>query len=300
MAGPGDHDDSPRFGAKGPESKPCPWSTGGRSGLDALPCHAVPAPPTRLRDAIRNYVATSKIVASLVVLLPGLGVLLVTLGQDHENKKQWALLVSGVVVGIFGAALQFGRERWRKRITEVERTEADRFRVAVQDAFQPVAELIAGMPSMSKTRREARLKEVCQQAVGALRLLLKDVDRLRAAVYALNESADEMSCIAYHGRGEKPRPFEKNSQRGDSALKMVKDGGNLFVRDLETEPIPVHYRGSGAGYLTFISASISTGEAAFGMVTVDAPTAGTLVGTDQQIVMLIADLLAIAFAEAVR
>jgi hypothetical protein len=249
---------------------------------------------------MRDYVATSKIVASLVVLLPGLGVLLVTLGQDHENSKQWALLVSGVVVGILGAALQIGREKWRKRITEGERTEAGRFRVAVQDAFQPVAELVAGMPSMSKALREARLKEVSQQAVGALRLLLKDVDRLRAGVYSLNESADELLCIAYHGRGEKPRPFEKGSERGDSALKMVKDGGNLFVKDLDTQAIPVHYRGSGAGYRTFISASISTGETAFGMVTVDAPTAGSLVGTDQQIVMLMADLLAIAFAEAVR
>ena len=99
------------------------------------------------------------------------------------------------MLGVLGAALQLGREVWRRRITEAERTEANRFRVAVQDAFQPVAELIAGMPSMSKPRREARLKEVSQQAVGALRLLLKDVDRLRAAVYSLNESADEMSRL---------------------------------------------------------------------------------------------------------
>jgi hypothetical protein len=239
-------------------------------------------------------------VAFLAVLLAGLGVLLVTLGQDHEDKKQWTLLVAGVLVGVLGGALQWGREIWRRRIAEIERTEVDRFRVAVQDAFQPVAELIAGMPSMGKTLREARLNEVCQQAVGALRLLLPDVDRLRTVVYSLNESADTMSCIAYQGRGEKPRPFETGTDRGDYALELVKTGGNLFVKDLATEPIPVEYRGSGAGYSTFISASISTGETAFGMVTVDAPTAGTLVGTDQQIVMLMADMLAIAFAEAVR
>jgi hypothetical protein len=36
------------------------------------------------------------------------------------------------------------------------------------------------------------------------------------------------------------------------------------------------------------------------MVTVDAPTAGDLVDTDRQIVLLLAGLLAIAFAEADR
>ena len=56
----------------------------------------------------------------------------------------------------------------------------------------------------------------------------------------------------------------------------------------------------GHGYRTFISAAITNGQDAYGMVTVDAPKAGDLVDTDKQIVMLIADLLAIGFAEKER
>jgi hypothetical protein len=123
------------------------------------------------------------------------------------------------------------------------------------------------------------------------------VDRLRAVVYQLDPSG--MSAVAYAGRGDKPSPFLRGTDRGDYALQMIEEGGDCFEPDTNAAENPA-YAGSGSGYEAYISASIRTDADGFGMVTVDAPQAGDLVDTDRQIVLLVADLLAIAFAEADR
>jgi len=153
------------------------------------------------------------------------------------------------------------------------------------------------MPALTRGKREARLREVAQQAVSALCLLLKDVDRLRAVVYSVDNSGTSMSCLAYHGRGATPRGFDAGTPRGDSALDLVRSAGYVFAEDL-TKARPASYGGAVSDYRTFISAAISNGPNAYGMVTVDAPNAGDLVDTDAQIVLLMADLLSIAFAVA--
>jgi hypothetical protein len=109
-----------------------------------------------------------------------------------------------------------------------------------------------------------------------------------------------MSALAYQGRGTKPKSFVTGTERGDSAFALVRAAGDVFVPDLAAS-VPSGYAGSGRDYATFISASIATqraGGAGYGMVTIDAPNAGDLVDTDRQIVILVANLLAIAFAIA--
>ncbi|WP_280331405.1 hypothetical protein [Nocardia wallacei] len=80
---------------------------------------------------------------------------------------------------------------------------------------------------------------------------------------------------------------------------MVLEGKTVFTRDVDRDP-PEDYQGSKAGYKTFIASAITNGDDAYGMVTADAPNAGDLVDTDKQIVMLVADLLAIGFTERER
>jgi GAF domain-containing protein len=87
--------------------------------------------------------------------------------------------------------------------------------------------------------------------------------------------------------------------RGDRAIALVKERKSLFVPDLDSDP-PEDWEGSGSDYRTFISASIFAGERAYGMLTVDAPAADDLGENDVYLVLVLADLLAIAFAEAER
>ncbi|MGV7311978.1 GAF domain-containing protein [Mycobacterium kansasii] len=233
------------------------------------------------------------------VVAPASGTFLVTYGQNRHGRGDWTALLSGIAIIFLGALLLFAKQRASDQVAELDLKVADRFRITLKDAMQPVAELIADMPAQSKLKRKATIRTVCTQAVSALTLLLKDVSRLRATVYEVTANGN-MECVSYHGRGGgvKPNPFIKNTTRGDSALRLVATGGDpLFVGDIDTVE-GIDYGGTGSGYKTFISASIHNDADGYGMVTIDAPRPGSLVDTDKQLVGLVADLLAIAFAIA--
>lgn len=233
------------------------------------------------------------------IVLAVVGTFLLTVGQELKTNRDWGFAIGGAVLVLLGGLVQW-LMTWAERAQRVDESlEAERLRVAMKDALQPVAELIADMPALSPVKRQERLGQVAQQSVGAIRLLLDGVDRLRAVVYALEDPPTRMRCLAYYGRGSRPGDFLAATERGDSALSLVSQGKDLFVNDLSANR-PAEYGGSASDYQTFISASITTGSDAFGMVTVDAPEAGALVDTDRQIVLLVADLLAIAFAIADR
>jgi hypothetical protein len=212
----------------------------------------------------------------------------------HAGDSAW-LGVGGIAALVAAGAIP-AMISWADRQIELgDKRGAERLRVAMKDALQPVAELIAEMPALTPAKREARLKQVAQQAVGALCLLLKDVDRLRAVVYRVDGAGTSMPCLGYSGRGAKPDAFVAGTPRGDSALNLVRTAGHLFCADVVRDR-PAQYGGTVSDYRTFISAAVSNGPSAYGMVTVDAPNAGDLVDTDAQLVLLMADLMAIAFA----
>lgn len=243
----------------------------------------------------------SRVGAVAAILLPAIGAALLTLAdqlQDIDGGRRWTLVGCGLALILTAAAIQTIREVRRSRERAFEQTEAVRLRVAMKDALQPVTERIAGMPALKAKAREAQLQPVAVGAVGALALLLKDVDRLRAVVYQIEPDGSAMTHLAYAGRGgHDPQPFTDDTSGGEDALALVRSGGHEFVPDLRRSPA---HRPAAAqrGYQTYISASIAAGENAYGMLTVDAPHAGDLVDTDEEIVLVIADLLAIAFAIA--
>ncbi|MGV9714449.1 hypothetical protein [Rhodococcus pyridinivorans] len=251
-------------------------------------------------DLTGSWFEDSWVPVAISGVLPVIATLFVTFGQALEDRGDWAWILGGSVLLLVVVGIQVASHQLRKRLRGQELSEVDRLRVAMKDALQRVAELIAAMPSKGKSERKAELKRVASQSLGAIQLLLDNVDRLRVVVYQIVDQSGRMEYLDYGGRsGTPPQPFVPGTPRGDLAIKMVRDGGDKFAPDIEREP-PEHYQGSAKGYRTFISASITNGEYAYGMVTVDAPNAGDLVDTDKQIVMLVADLLAIAFAEAER
>lgn len=237
--------------------------------------------------------------ATAVVLLPVVSTIcLVFSGGEPGDGGDWAWLGAGVLALLAAAALQIATLWWRRQSEGAAVDERRRLRVAMKDALQPMVSLMATMPPAPKAERESLLRQVAEQAAGALRLLLRDVDRVRAVVYALSPDGRSLTHIAYGGRGTTPGPFTAGDARGDGALAMVASGDSRFVPDISQAP-PA-WAGTGRDYATFISAAISTGDYAYGMLTVDAPEAGDLVDTDVEIVLVVAGLLAVAFAEAER
>ncbi|MFC6715093.1 hypothetical protein [Branchiibius cervicis] len=238
----------------------------------------------------------------VVVLLPIVGTFLLTLGQGFSNEGDWTAAAIGLLLMSAAGVLQWQMQAADHRLDELEASEADRLRVTVKDALQPLASVIADIPTLTPGKRKERTRGAAQAAVGALILLFRNVERLRAVVYVIDDfdpavpdARKTMSAVAHQGRGETPRPFETGTNRGDLAFKMIEEARSVFVPDLDLVD-PPDYAGTRVGYGTFISAAITGANTGYGMVTVDAPHANDLTGTDREIVILVAHLLAIAYS----
>jgi GAF domain-containing protein len=215
------------------------------------------------------------------------------LGGEAESPDDLAWLGVAVLGVLFTAGLPFGRD-WARRSDQ----QAGELRVTLRDALQPLAESVAALPGLPPGEREGELSTVAAYAVAALTLVMDGVPGLRSVVYQLDELGTHMTCLAYHGRGgPAPSEFRVGTARGDGAIALVRTAGTAFVEDLASDR-SASYAGSGRGYATFISVSIHDRENAYGMLTVDAPTPGTLVPVDVHLLEVVADLLAIAFATA--
>jgi hypothetical protein len=238
-------------------------------------------------------------------LLPGAAAVLSVVGQQLGSIEDWLYLGGAFAAIVLSALLQLLSGWAADQAAELELVAADRLRVTLKDALQPVAEMIADMELLSRRAdRVARLHSVAVQAVGGLKQIFAGIDRARATVYRLTEAGD-MECVSYLGRGEgvQPQPFRRQTQRGERALSMVRGGEDLLVPSIEDvemasdgKVVSPDYRGSRSGYKTFISCSITNRDKPYGMVTLDAPEPGDLSATDKQLVGLMADLLAVAFA----
>ncbi len=235
----------------------------------------------------------------LTILLPVVAATLFVFKGDSTSGINWWIVGTGAFLLLLNAGAQAVVAWWNRRDEEAEISAANSLRVAIKDALQPLAGLLASMPYENKSGRLALLKPSATQAVGALTLLKKDVDRARAVVYALDPSRTSMSPLAHAGRGTTPSGFTLGNVRGDRAIALVTSGGHLFVPDLDAVNNE-EWAGSGNDYRTFISAAITNGEYSYGMLTLDAPKAGDLSENDEHTVLLMADLLSIAFAEADR
>ncbi|MGU3651631.1 GAF domain-containing protein [Mycolicibacterium sp. A43C] len=235
-------------------------------------------------------------------LLPAGSVVCSVVGQDRQDLGDWGYIGTAGLLLVVAGCLQMLSGWAADQVTELEMVAADRLRVTLKDALQPVAEMIADMVPQNRPQRQANLGRVTDQAVGALRLIFADVDRVRSTVYRLNSDGD-LVYMSYGGRGEgvQPQPFRRLTTRGEPALAMVRGRTDIFVEDVDAvdEGSP-EYQGSRSGYKTFISCSIADKTSIYGMVTVDAPSVGDLTDTDRQLVGLMSDLLAIAFATAAR
>jgi GAF domain-containing protein len=166
-----------------------------------------------------------------------------------------------------------------------------------RDQLMPIASTTADMALQPAGDRIAYLKTVAKVAAGALSTLVSaHVDRPRAVVYLLNVDAEPvaMESVGHAGRGERPRPFEAGTARGDSALEFLASRRTAFYPDLSRNR-PPGYDGTMAGYRTFIAVPIWTDNGVYGMVTLDAPAAASFDEGDVALAELTAELMSIPF-----
>jgi len=247
----------------------------------------------------------SRTLSILHVLTPALSAICIVLGQNREDRGDWAFLVAAAVALLVTAAAEALRARYRLLARQSELNSANALRVILKDALQPIAEMISDMQRLGKPERQNKLERVAAQCCSALGLILREIDDVRIVVYRIEvDDAGErsMQVFSYNRArdGHAPNPFIEGSDRGDAAFGMLATGEPCFVSNVDDEDevnaAAGAYEGSRMGYKTFISAPINDAQVGYGMLTVDAPEAGVLVDTDKQLVALVADLLSIGFA----
>ncbi|HEY5855728.1 MAG TPA: GAF domain-containing protein [Aldersonia sp.] len=182
-----------------------------------------------------------------------------------------------------------------------ERCSCSALKVTLHDTLQPIAEELADMQTIPKEFRRERAIQIAQRCVDGLRLVLHDVQGLRAVVYRVDEAGDTLRVIARGGRSESvPGDFVRGDERGDAAFATLVERQACFVRDVDDAADVANRVGAHSGarrsYRTFIAAPVVDRLNKYGMLAVDAPTPGDLLDGDQHTVMLVADLLAVAFA----
>lgn len=193
------------------------------------------------------------------------------------------------------------RQSYSRHLQESEDMDEAARVVTLRDALRPLATDIADMQTLTLGRRRTRVDEIARRGAEALALIMvKRIDGFRSVAYR-KRGDDVVAVIESCGRSENPpQDFVRDTPRGEAAFMAIERRKPCFVRDVEDKnevdtTIGAYY-GTRIGYRTFISAPIADKQQAYGMLTIDAPNPGDLLKSDQYLVMLVADMLAIAFA----
>lgn len=218
-----------------------------------------------------------------------------------EGTAAWLWTLGAVFVLLAIAAADVIGDRYRATLREEDNNAAAAQLVALRDALRPIAEAIADLHTLAPRLRRERANSIAQRSADALALIMRTVPGFRSVIYEQSPDGVELSVLARAGRSERePRGFRRGDDRGNAAFATIEQREPCFVRDVNDDvdiaALDGAYSGTRVGYSTFISAPIADGQKTYGMVTVDAPNAGDLLRSDQHLVMLVADLLAITFA----
>lgn len=154
------------------------------------------------------------------------------------------------------------------------------------------------MPSKPSRVRATALEIVIGNAAAALQLMLPRANRLRIVVYRLEVKPDGKRQLipSAVGRNDNARRHvENDGGKGQRMFEFMARNEAMFVGDTHTTGGPTD-----RSYRTFISTPIVAEDDAFGILCVDSPTPGSLDQADMPMVDVVAEILAIAFAEANR
>lgn len=216
-------------------------------------------------------------------------------GGALATNVQRLLIILAIVALALSVLIGRGLEWAQKKVDDAQRELAARTLIAVKQALRPVAELIATMPALSARRCAYRLNEVAVQVAGSMDLIL-DTPQLRTAVYKLVDQ-DTMDVIAYlGGDGTRPGIF-KRCPRGqpDPTFEALERNTTIVSNDVGQQS---DGRQVSRGYRSYIAVPIVSENQAFGMLSVDAPEADAFTQTDVDMVVFVAEMLAIAFRTA--
>ncbi|WP_082947650.1 GAF domain-containing protein [Mycobacterium sp. E2479] len=250
---------------------------------------------------IGPHLERSRWVRTARYLLPVMAAAATGLSGQSHGAASVVWLGVGIALLALAATGEIFRDSYRSRLRQEQEEGAAGQIVALRDALSPIAEAIADMHTLTESARRERVNGIAQRSADALALVMHGIPGFRSVVYRQDDPMNSLEVLARAGRSERePQRFTRGDERGNAAFATVERREPCFVRDVnnddEVAGLDGAYSGTRTGYRTFIAAPIADRQRTYGMVTVDAPNPGDLLRSDQHLVMLVADLLAIAFA----
>lgn len=207
--------------------------------------------------------------------------------------------VLSVLVILLSAFLPVPGLLWRRRAADDEVT-SDARELLLEESLRPLLQLAASTTSKPRSERAAEAAFSAAQVAKDLRNAFNDIAGVRVVVFRVSDEGTAMDPLELAGRQQRPGPFIQGTGRGDKAFAVLAGPRPyVMVEDLAKARV-LEWEGTGEGYATFISAPIRSNSEGFGMLTLDAPRAGSLDARHGATLALFAAALGVLFAEAAR
>lgn len=234
------------------------------------------------------------------------------LGYMAHRFEPVALLVSGIALTIGGALLQWSwyvaagpilvgaalpalAVFWARRITAHDDVVQAREKL-LEEALAPLLEFAASVTTRPRAVRRKDAEMAASNASRDLKNAFDTVPDVRVVVFVVSDDGSELVPFAPSGRQVRPRILERGTPDGEHAFYALETfSGRYVIEELERSPDD-----PGAGFETRLTAPIRSTVEGFGLLTIDAPGAGSLDRSHGATVALFAAALGVLFAEAAR
>lgn len=204
-------------------------------------------------------------------------------------------LAAALGVGI--ATLQRLEAQGRRQEAEEAADEArEDFALALGGSLGPTADYLGQLAvAETETDRQALLGQLLQAALVAA--VTVGPPGSRSCLYLLDPAGTALLRRAWAGRSGAPRPrFASDTVDGELALDLVRRGEVLLVADVGAHP---HMNPTRVGaYDCVLAVTVRAGGRHHGLLTLDAPGAGSLTSTELELVSVLANLLGAGLASA--
>lgn len=204
----------------------------------------------------------------------------------------WVLIVVAALLPLPGVF-------WRRR-EGADEERADARERLMEESLPRLLELAATTTSQPRSDRTRMLESAVHRVVGDLRNAFDDVSGVRVVVFRITDDGTRMIPFEPAGRHDRPNPFVRGTERGDKAFAVLNWPHSYVMVQNLSETAPGEWAGTAEGYSTFITAPIRSSDEGFGLLTVDAPTPGSLEERHASTLALFASALGVFFAEATR
>lgn len=222
--------------------------------------------------------------------------------RDAQGRALTIWIVVQVVAGGLAWLIPQVRQLQseRRQLTAQEREIEARVKVvlALDDALDPVVRLLGELALEKRTLNREQIRAQAVPLVLATAAQLIGPERSRACWFTFDPGPPrQLVPVEAVGRAGQPtQTFVEGTPQGDAAVQLVLEDKELRVVDVEVDPPPGWDLDREQTYRTFIAVSVTAGDVAYGMLTLDALEPGSLTPDGARLLRLMAGALAVALS----